>query len=63
MCMTTLSYIYTNIVLSGEIQNTAEASFMYPATLHLCKLSIYTVESVARKKIENTSLPCQFSTP
>lgn len=65
MRMNMLSYIYTNIALSGRIQNSVEAySFMRPATLYLCKLSIFIYSGISgQKKIEDTSLPCQFLTP
>lgn len=65
MCMNMLSYIYTNIALSGKIQNTVEAySFRYPATLYLCKLSIFIYSGITgQKKIEDTSLLCPYSTP
>lgn len=62
--MNTLSYIYTNIALSRNIQNTVEAySFIYHVAFYLCKLSIFIYSGISgQKKIEDISLPCQFST-
>jgi len=65
VCMNTLSYMYSNIAWRGKIQITVEAyTFTYPATLHLCKMSIYIYSGISgQNKIEDRSLPCQFSTP